>query len=147
MYMDEYTRSVQKLYSHVIWKRDIYWRRYKIQDTLYIGQWRLSPLPSRHLGTSHSSPNYHQLPHRISLNHLNSFHREMLKLNAKVDAYLLLYSLSHSECDGHTVHMLTQRHLPTPLTSTVKSSLFTHAHSSPLSLAVRLHPCHANHSC
>ena len=42
--------------------------------------------------------------------------------------------------------MLTQWHLPPPLTSTVKSSLFTHAHSSPLSLAARLHQCHANHS-
>ena len=31
-----------------------------------------------------------------------------------------------------------------PLTSTVKSSLFTHAHSSPLSLAARLHQCCTN---
>ena len=45
--------------------KDIYWRRYKIQETLYIGQWCLSPLQSRHLGTSHSSPNCHQLPHSI----------------------------------------------------------------------------------
>ena len=37
--------------------------------------------------------------------------------------------------------MPTQWHLPPPLTSTVKSSLFTHAHSSPLSLAARLHGC------
>ena len=36
--------------------RDIYWRRYKIQETLYIGQWHLSPLHGRYLGTSHSSP-------------------------------------------------------------------------------------------
>ena len=35
----------------------------------------------------------------------------------------------------------------TPLTSTVKSSLFTHTHSSPLSLAARLHRCCTNHSC
>ena len=48
--------------------RDIYWRRYKIQETLYIGQWWLSPLQSRHLGTSHSSPSCHQLPHCIFLN-------------------------------------------------------------------------------
>ena len=33
-----------------------------------------------------------------------------------------------------------------PLTSAVKSSLLMHAHSSPLSLAVRLHWCGANHS-
>ena len=40
--------------------------------------------------------------------------------------------------------MLTQWHLPPPLTGSVKSSLFTHAHSSPLSLAARLHQCHSN---
>ena len=51
----------------------------------------------------------------------------------KSDADLLLYSLSHFECDGHTVHMLTQQHLLPPLTSTVKLSLFTHVHSRPLS--------------
>ena len=50
------------------------------------------------------------------------------------------------ECDSHTVHMLTQQHLPPPLTNTVKSSSFTHAHSSALFLAARLHQCHANHS-
>ena len=75
------------------------------------------------------------------LNHWHSFYSGMFKLNAKFDADSLLYSLSHFECDGHTVHMLTQRRLPPPLTSTVKSSLFTHAHSSPLSLATRLHWC------
>ena len=76
------------------------------------------------------------------LNHLNSFHGEMFKLNAKFDADLLFYLLSHFKCNGHTVHMLTQRHLLPPLTSTVKSSLFTHAHSGPLSLTARLHRCH-----
>ena len=65
------------------------------------------------------------------LNQWNSFHGGMLKLNAKSDADLSLYPLSHCECDCHTVHMLTQQRLPPPLTSTVKSSLFTHAHSSP----------------
>ena len=35
--------------------RDIYWRRYKIEETLCIGKWCLSPLQSRHLGTSYSS--------------------------------------------------------------------------------------------
>ena len=32
----------------------------------------------------------------------------MFKLKAKFDADLLLNSLSDFECDGHTVHMLTQ---------------------------------------
>ena len=33
---------------------------------------------------------------------------------------------THFECDGHTVHMPTRRCLLPPVTSTVKSSLFTH---------------------
>ena len=36
--------------------RDIYWRRYKIQGTLYIGQWHLGPLQSRHLTQFSQSP-------------------------------------------------------------------------------------------
>ena len=76
------------------------------------------------------------------LNHLYSFHGGMLKFNTKFDAGLLLYSLIHFECNSHTVHMLTQQHLPPPLTSTGK--FFTHAHSSSLSLATRLHQCYAN---
>ena len=56
------------------------------------------------------------------------------------------HSVSHFECDGHTVHMLTQRCLPPPLTSTVKSPLLTHVHSSPLSLPTRLHHCCTNYS-
>ena len=47
--------------------RDIDWRICKIQEILYIGQWRPRPLQSRHLGTSHSSPNRHQLSHCIFL--------------------------------------------------------------------------------
>ena len=50
----------------------------------------------------------------------------------------------HFECDSHTVHMLTQWCLPLTLTRTVKLSLSTHVHSSPLSLAARLHRCGAN---
>ena len=55
----------------------IYYEKYrhlwkKRQETLYIGQWCHSPLQSRHLGTSHSSPNCHQLPHCIFLNLIDS---------------------------------------------------------------------------
>ena len=57
----------------------------------------------------------------------------------------LFYSQSYFDCTSHTVHMLTQWCLLPPLTSTVKLSLFMHVHSSPLSLAARLHQCHANH--
>ena len=79
------------------------------------------------------------------LNHLNIFHRWMFKLNTKFDADSLFYLLSHFEYNGHTVHMLTQWCVLAPLTSTVKSSLFTHIHSSLLSLAARLHWC-ASHT-
>ena len=48
------------------------------------------------------------------LNHLNSFHGGMFRLNAKFDSDLLFYSLSHFECDSHTVHMLIQQHLLPP---------------------------------
>ena len=51
------------------------------------------------------------IPERL-LNHPNSFRGGMFKLNAKSDARLLLCSLSHFECNDHTVHMLTQWHLP-----------------------------------
>ena len=68
----------------------------------------------------------HQLPYRFGLlNHPNSFCRGMFQLKATFDADSLLYLLSPFECDGHTVHMLTQCHLPPPMSSTVKSSLFT----------------------
>ena len=71
----------------------------------------------------------------------------MFKLNENFDADSLLHWLSHFQCDGHTVHTLTHWCPPPPLTSTVKLSLFTHAHSSPLSLAARLHWCYASCSC
>ena len=89
----------------------------------------------------------HQLPISCSLlNRPNSFSGGMFKLNSKSDADSLLYLLSHFECKGHTVHMLTQWHLQSPLINTVKLSLFTHAHSSPLSLSARLYQCPTNHS-
>ena len=77
----------------------------------------------------------------------NGFHGGMFELNAEFDADSLLYFLSHFECSGHTVHMLTQGHPPHPLISTVMSSSSTQAHSSPLPLAARLHRCYTNHSC
>ena len=193
-------------------KEDIYWRRYKRQETLYIGQWRLSPLQSRYLGTSHSSPNCHQLPHHIFLN-LFPFKGDFsfgkarslrvpnlgcsgaassgwLYVSSKISVpemheqvcchdeavnYLLptgvafwiiqivsgeeysslmqnmmqIYCslISHFDGKDHTIHMLTQQHLPPPLTIMVKLSLFTHVHSSSLFLAARLHWCCANSTC
>ena len=80
------------------------------------------------------------------MSYLNSFCGGMCKFNAKFDADSLLYSLSQFECDGHTVHMFPQWCL-LPLTSTVKWSLFTYVHSSPVPSAPRLHQCCANYSC
>ena len=62
------TQSSQSIQLCNMKNRDIYWRRYKIQEALYTRQWCLSPLQSRYLGTSHSSPNLHQLPQCIFLN-------------------------------------------------------------------------------
>ena len=199
----------------------IYWGRYKIQETLNIGQWRLSPLQGRHapwdlpqfsqspspapsyfpeshqrseisflskvslvLGKarSHRAPNlgcrgdespgwFHVSPKNSARDmmcewahcrdegandqlvaqaeafwFIQRVSARMLKLNVKFDANSLPFSLSHFACDDHTVHTLTQRRLPPPLTGTVKPSLFTRAHSSALSLAARLHRCHTNHS-
>ena len=44
----------------------------KIQETLYIGQWCFSTLQSKHLETSHNSPNHRQLPCHIFLNLIDS---------------------------------------------------------------------------
>ena len=84
----------------------------------------------------------HCIVPKILLNQVISM--KNVQAHTKFDVDLLLYPLSHFVCNGHTVHMLTQWCLLPPLTSMVKSSLFTHAHSSPPSLAARLHWCHAN---
>ena len=70
----------------------------------------------------------------------------MFKLNAKLNADSLLYLLSHVECDSHTVHMLSQWRLLSPLTSTVNLSMFTHEHSRlPLLGCQVISILHANH--
>ena len=74
IYIHIYTGQhiVQKVSSRVKWKIEtFFWRRYKLQETLYTGQGCLSPLQRRHLGTSHSSLNRHQLPRRIFLNFIH----------------------------------------------------------------------------
>ena len=68
--------------------RNIYWR-YKIQETLYIGQWWLSPLQSRHLGTSHSSPS-------ISSTIQNTLQNALLK---SPSAILLYFPESHRQSE------------------------------------------------
>ena len=74
------------------------------------------------------------------VNHLNSFRRGMFKLSAKSDADSQSFWMQWP----HSTHAPSMASTAPPLTSTVKLSLFTHAHSSPLSLAARLHRCCTN---
>ena len=55
-------KSVQKVSSHIIGKIETF-----IEDTRNI-VYRTMTVQSRHLGSSHSSPNLHQLPPNIFLN-------------------------------------------------------------------------------
>ena len=79
------------------------------------------------------------------LNHPNSFHGGAFKLNAKFDADSLFYSVIFNATATQYTRSLNGVYRP-PVTSAVKSSLFTHAPSSPLSLAARLRWCGSNHS-
>ena len=107
-------------------------------------------LPELGLLSTDSQPSLKHLCHTLQMYCIHCIIPKSLlnhpNCKSKYDADSSLFSLSHSECNGWTVHMLSQWHLWAPLTSTVKSSLFTYAHSSPLSLADRLHLCFANHS-
>ena len=58
--------------------RHIYSRRYKAPERLYRGQWCLNTLQSRHLGTSHSSPNCYPLLHCIFQNIILSLSKVVL---------------------------------------------------------------------
>ena len=53
--------------------------------------------------------------HRIIPKSLNSFCGWMSKSVLKLDADLLICTFSHCECDGHTVHKLSQQRLTTDL--------------------------------
>ena len=77
------------------------------------------------------------------LNHLNSFGRVMFKFNRKFDADFCCTQSSWMWWPPST-HAHSTASIA-PLTSTVKSSLFTHVYSSSLSLAARVHWCHASH--
>ena len=69
LYIWGLSRKYPAMYMH---NRDINWR-YKIQETLYIGQWCISPPQSRLLGTSHSSPS-------VSSTVQNTLHNSLLVL-------------------------------------------------------------------
>ena len=72
---------------------------------------------------------------RVSMKGCSSLMRNLMQICCSTRSVILNTMTTQHTCS-----------LPPPLTSTVKLSLFTHAHSSPLSLAVRLHQWHTNHS-
>ena len=55
-----------------IWKQETFTEEDTRYKKHYTGQWQLSPLQSRHLGTSHNPPNHHQPSRSIFLNLINS---------------------------------------------------------------------------
>ena len=178
---------------------------------MYTGQCCLSLLPSRHLGTSHSSPNHYQPPRHFSLiNDLKSFLSKVILVWGKARsctvpnlccrglshlgdvfpknsagdmmhelvccdeaanhqlpiavAFWNIWTVSMEECSSLTQNLMQIRCSTCLVILTVKAtqytsslngvyhrhcpvqlSLFTHVHSSPLSLAARLHICHTNH--
>ena len=60
-----------------------------------------------------------------------------MQIHCSTHSVILNVTATQYTCSLNSVYCPLQ-------TTTVKSSLFTHAHSSPLSLASRLHQCHAN---
>ena len=83
-------------------------------------------------------------PQLWPLNHLNSsaegcssLMRNLMHINCSTYPVILNVAITQYTCSLSVIYR------PHWL-NTVKSSLFTHAHSSPLSSAVRLHQCHAN---
>ena len=96
---------------------------------------------------AHCHDNSCQLPvtHSCGLmSHPNSFCGGMFSLTQNLmqiccSVCSVILNVTATQCSF-------QWHLPTPPTSTVKSSLFTHAPSRPPSLAARLHRCRTNRS-
>ena len=79
------------------------------------------------------------LNHLVSSGECSSFTQNLMKICA-------LLAQSFWMWWPHTTYAHSMASTAPP-TSTVKFSLFTHAHSSPTSLAARLYWCCANHSC
>ena len=88
--------------------------------------------------TSYQS--YSLLNHPVSPEEYSTLTHHLMQIYCSTRSVILNVGATQYTCSPNWC-------LPPPLTSTVKLSLFTHVHSSPLSLAARLHQCHANHSC
>ena len=93
--------------------RNIYRRTDKVQETLHIGQWSLTPLQSRHLWTSHSSPNCHQL---AALSYFPECHRwskiSSLSFFLKRFYLLILERGREGEWEGEKHRCVVASHAP-----------------------------------
>ena len=79
------------------------------------GWFGVSPINSARDVMSEQAHCHDEADHSCGLlNHPISYHRVMFKPNAKLNSDSLLYSLSHFECDSHTVHVLIQQCLLPP---------------------------------
>ena len=73
----------------------------------------------------------------VSMEERSSLIHNLMKIHCSARSVILNVMATRCQCLMPSIP---------PLTSMVKSSLFTHVHSSSLSLAARLHQCRTNHS-
>ena len=77
----------------------------------------------------------------VSVEECSSLRQNLMQICCSSCSVTLNAMATPCTCSLNSVY-----HLPPPQTSTVKSPLFMHVHSSPLFLAASLHQCCANHS-
>ena len=73
----------------------------------------------------------------VSMEECSSLTQNLMQTHCSARSVILNVTATQYTCPLNSVYC-------PQLTCTVKLSLFTHEHSSPLSLAARLHWCHAN---
>ena len=78
----------------------------------------------------------------VSVEESSNLTQNLMRIRCSTQSVILNAIATQYTCALNGIY-----HSTPPLTSTVKSSLFMHVHSSPLSLAARLHRCHTNRSC
>ena len=74
----------------------------------------------------------------VSREECSSLMQNMMQIDCSTHSVILSVMTTQYTCSLNGIYP------PPPRTSIVRSSLFTHVHSSPLSLAARSHGCHAN---
>ena len=108
----------------------------------------------------HDEAANHQLPTAVAQTLLEkqivfSNHLETIQIVSSEECSSLMQYLMQIPCSIHSIilnvmatqYRCSSKASTTPTGQYSELLLFTHAHSSPLSLAARLRRCHANHSC